>query len=839
LPPVQPIQADLQYGLSFDTFDDTVRYDNGEVAWWFGGLHNFYLITRFTAPADFALQRVIIALLDSNTTTPVNLWLKEDVLGAPGQVLWSGSLLYDSPQTWLGTTIDEGYAYSFAAGESFWLELFSPGPPYECYDESQLQPPRSFTNFSSPSPGDNFIRAVGEYTSALVDVGLDSVWHGGLFFVPDSGSIVLEASAHNYGSLPAQFTVSCSLFSAIWEPEDLIGSQNLSLAAGDSLMISFEPYDCAIEGSHIFRFRTELAGDTNVYNNVMEIETQLYHIPPIAELRYDDGIRMGMVVTPILGDGWGMRFDPNQSGYYRVESVNVSVDTTSGMLPALVQVLAENPVNLSPGAVLWDTIQVLDNGWNELPVGLTTSGAFYVAYLFENGNSSPALNYDHFPLSGECWSKMSGVWVKGECLEEWMLRAVIDTSGASGPPPGWVTSSHSFIPGWNILSLPLIPQWSSVDSIFGDDIIGPYFLYDYSPSTGYRLVEEVMHGLAYWLALQNSATVDLSGLIDADTTRINLSSGWNLVGCALTVPVQRDSLHFSNGVTNVNFVQAVNAQWIAPAVYAFLNPQGSYALTNTLTPWGGYWLQALVPGLQMITNPPGAGISLPAQAQNPGDDENDWFVPISLAQGQLSDHLAGFGEHLNATNGYDPWYDLPAPPIPPSGEYVRLVYYRPEWLAPVGEVFCQDVRAPLNSAETVVWEGRVEASQTGLVTIDFDSIAQILPQGYGAMAELGGQVINLIQTPSFSFNYAQAETIWITVSNELPAIQDLAFSIVGADAVLDWGDVQAAQIYHVYRSSEPYFGVSGLVPIGNPTRSQYTDPNILANSPFFYRVTWE
>jgi len=255
--------------------------------------------------------------------------------------------------------------------------------------------------------------------------------------------------------------------------------------------------------------------------------------------------------------------------------------------------------------------------------------------------------------------------------------------------PGYL--EHSFASGWHMTSIPLIPEYTSIDSIYGDDVTSTYFVYNYSQSAGYGLVQNVTNGPGYWLALEDVALVDLEGSTAVDSIALLLNLNWNIVGAAMAQPVARDSLLFTDGNVFYGFTEAVSSGWIAPAFYSYDNSSGSYTAAAILEPWSGYWLQVLVEGLQMITVPPYGESWLDDGGLDGIDDEDDWFVPIIITQDDHSDYLAGFGVHFEASEGYDVWYDLPSPPTPPSGEYVRLVFYRPEWSAPVGDAFCRDL----------------------------------------------------------------------------------------------------------------------------------------------------
>ena len=348
--------------------------------------------------------------------------------------------------------------------------------------------------------------------------------------------------------------------------------------------------------------------------------------------------------------------------------------------------------------------------------------------------------------------------------EDWAGNSATEvTSHTFTIAPGYL--EHSFASGWHITSIPLIPEYTSIDSIYGDDVTGTYFVYDYSQSAGYGLVQNVAHGSGYWLALENAALINLEGSTAIDSIFLSLNLNWNIVGAAMAQPVARDSLLFTDGNVFYGFTEAVSSGWIAPAFYNYDNSSGSYTAAATLEPWSGYWLQVLMEGLQMITVPPYGESWLDNGGSDGINDEDEWFIPIIITQDDHSDYLAGFGVHFEATEGYDTWYDLPSPPFPPSGEYVRLVFYRPEWSAPVGDVFSRDLRAPIEQDTSVIWEGVIEASHDGDVTVSFGEIAQILPDDYTASAEYDGQILDLLETPVFSFEYLEPVQISVMVRN--------------------------------------------------------------------------
>jgi len=426
---------------TFDTFNDTIKYDNGTIAWWYGGLSNFVLATKFTPLSNFEMQRVIIAM-NGTSSTPVNLYLKADSLGYPGGApIWSGTLVYNASNTWLGVTIDTTGLpqYTFAAGSNFWLTVNSNGPPYEIYDAAPVQPPRSKTYAIAlggwvDSPGDNFIRAVGEYSGGIVDVGCDSIWHGQNFHLPNPGTLTVGCKVKNYGTASATFQVACSLFTEGSGPSytfySALTQQTVTLAAGATSNVTFPATTINVNNRYRIRARTLLAGDIFPDNNTRDTETQIYTAP--AELRYDDDYYNGAAYSSTVGFGWGMKFNPHQTGNYNITQIRVMADFTAGDLAARVQVLDDNGAGGAPGTILWQVTQVMVAGWNTFNVNLTNqTGSFYIGYIFEHGDSTSALRMDGYPSSGMGWNKASSTaaWTADPDADDWMMRATISAGG--------------------------------------------------------------------------------------------------------------------------------------------------------------------------------------------------------------------------------------------------------------------------------------------------------------------------------------------------------------------------------------------------------------------------
>lgn len=70
-----------------------------------------------------------------------------------------------------------------------------------------------------------------------------------------------------------------------------------------------------------------------------------------------------------------------------------------------------------------------------------------------------------------------------------------------------------------------------------------------------------------------------------------------------------------------------------------------------------------------------------------------------------------------------------------------------------------------------------------------------------------------------------------------PSVDDLTISVDGNDVILHWSPFTYVISYNIYRSTEPYFSVIGLTPIGNVTFPEFIDENAVTEGKYFYIVT--
>jgi len=128
-------------------------------------------------------------------------------------------------------------------------------------------------------------------------------------------------------------------------------------------------------------------------------------------------------------------------------------------------------------------------------------------------------------------------------------------------------------PGWNMFSLPIIPN-SQIQNNCNQ--AGSFWHYD--PTQGQYVqvanLNQVQSGLGYWMNVQSSCTLTLSGNPISINDFPQLNSGWNQIGS----PTQ--STTFSPG--NCNLISG--PWWYDPVQHIYVN-------SNNIEPGKGYWIK--------------------------------------------------------------------------------------------------------------------------------------------------------------------------------------------------------------------------------------------------------
>ncbi|NUM72476.1 MAG: T9SS type A sorting domain-containing protein, partial [Ignavibacteriaceae bacterium] len=273
--------------------------------------------------------------------------------------------------------------------------------------------------------------------------------------------------------------------------------------------------------------------------------------------------------------------------------------------------------------------------------------------------------------------------------------------------------------GWSLISLPVTPQSSAPADVFGDDT-DFYLLYSYS-SGAYSVPSVVQPKRGYWLGLSASDTIDVTGTAITAADSVALDSAWNLVANPFLSKFSLNNIQYSkNGVT-LTAAGAVSAGWVQHNYIKYSS--GSYSsVTDSLSKWEGYFLNALHSGVKVIFDRNYTGNdNFPVL--NEGTSEN-WRVQITAALNNSADRYLCFGTSPAATTGFDPVYDYLKPPPVPSSDNIET------WFTVPGsnEKFAHDVKEPFASNQSGYgWQFSLFSGSGGEVTISWNNILTEMP----------------------------------------------------------------------------------------------------------------
>jgi len=134
-------------------------------------------------------------------------------------------------------------------------------------------------------------------------------------------------------------------------------------------------------------------------------------------------------------------------------------------------------------------------------------------------------------------------------------------------------------------------------------------------------------------------------------------------------------------------------------------------------------------------------------------DNETFAVAISASIGGYIDTNNVAAANRDASDDFDPAYDIPEPPSPPVG-FVQLAFTHPEWESPVGDIYRTDFRLSyLPVSETKIWPLRFLTDQSGEATLVFVPNFDQTTIGELYLADLAtGDIIELWNVGlSFSF----------------------------------------------------------------------------------------
>ncbi|MFH0882939.1 MAG: T9SS type A sorting domain-containing protein, partial [bacterium] len=298
--------------------------------------------------------------------------------------------------------------------------------------------------------------------------------------------------------------------------------------------------------------------------------------------------------------------------------------------------------------------------------------------------------------------------------------------------------------GWHLFSLPLTPADPSVQAVLGDDLAGGAWVYEWSG--GQYLPVDTLQALhAYWLALDQAATVNIQGEAATSTIELDLDPGWFLMLNPYPSALRIDSLAFvRNGIEKI-FSEAVLEGWVAGQLYGFDPLVGNYSSLgtgSTLPTFHACWLGTLMDSTALRIHPPHAtsdGGSTASLLSELTGDSSSWSAPIVLRTNHGISRLTVLGVSSSTTERFDPCLDFPAPPRDPDGLSSRLLIDVEGEPPATGRWLYRDIRPQLLPGSVRSWQFTIQPGEEEQMDIDFRELLAELPTNIKATVILNSQ----------------------------------------------------------------------------------------------------
>jgi surface protein len=202
--------------------------------------------------------------------------------------------------------------------------------------------------------------------------------------------------------------------------------------------------------------------------------------------------------------------------------------------------------------------------------------------------------------------------------------------------------------GWSIRGSAYAPTNQT------NSVMGEAFRYGWT-GAGYEQVSGFETGNALWVGSTIAGTDTLAGTVAGQGQNLQLPVGWSMITAPLLRTVYGDSIrvtHSGNG-RSLWLSEAIDSMWVT-APLAYVN--NAYAAANRMTPFSGYWMGVLAPGvsLELPIHAYSTTVSKESTQEEP-------MVRLLLQDGAAEQVLS-----VKQGSG------VPAPPAAPNAERVGL-----------------------------------------------------------------------------------------------------------------------------------------------------------------------
>lgn len=332
------------------------------------------------------------------------------------------------------------------------------------------------------------------------------------------------------------------------------------------------------------------------------------------------------------------------------------------------------------------------------------------------------------------------------------------------------TLENAVSAGWNLISIPVEPEDPSASAVIGDDI-NPFFLYNYSNSGGYFTEDTLETGRGYWLGVENSFTLDVTGTPRTSDVSVAANSGWNIVASPFVRKYLASQVYFNRGGSNVNAAAAISSGWIQANTYYGYG--SSYSAKDTLAQWSGYWFATLTDSVNLVffhDSTSGTPLRLNPDGGIESTVEN-WAATITAKLGSVEDNLLTFGASEFATDGFDTKYDLAKPPVSPASEAVQTYFSYSNW-SQLFTKYAGDIKqAYQNPMPGKSWSFNAYSKTAGDLILSWNNIISEIPEeirNYYKFELAGPGIsssINMLSSLSYTVNILAGEILTFHINS--------------------------------------------------------------------------
>jgi len=183
-------------------------------------------------------------------------------------------------------------------------------------------------------------------------------------------------------------------------------------------------------------------------------------------------------------------------------------------------------------------------------------------------------------------------------------------------------------------------------------------------------------GQGYWLITRNSSTIKVgsgkSVTLDPDGTfHMTLATGWNQIGNPFNFNISWNNVRTVSGNSNIGQVKLFSSgtlsigDIIGKFTGGFVHLDGDQPETIKINPSTAF------------SNGRVSELDDPDIYTPNSIDQDNWFVPLVISDGLITNELSGFGMHSDANTGKDHFDDL-VMPIPQSICNYELTFRHPD-----------------------------------------------------------------------------------------------------------------------------------------------------------------